>query len=203
MSSSTPANGYTGTKENPEVVAYPRSRTRTPMTQPHTWNRCVRKIFDEIKGEPRRPICRCPPAAATGGITAAVSKVGQYGVHCRCPIADASDWQPPVLDEHTQIPGEQILLDENSGSRRTQLLPLGASSVSPDGHLLAYSVDTVGDEIYPALLLDLRTGELFPDEIPESDPGVTWATDNATVYYIAPSTTPGVRTPCGGIGLAT
>ena len=38
----------------------------------------------------------------------------------------------------------------------TAFFSLGASSVSPDGHLLAYSVDTVGDERYTLRFKDLH-----------------------------------------------
>ena len=57
-------------------------------------------------------------------------------------------------------------------------------SVSLDGNLLAYSVDTIGDERYTLRFKDLRTGELYPDEIADIGAGATWAADNRTVYYL-------------------
>ena len=104
-------------------------------------------------------------------------------MHCRCPVGDPDDWNPPVFDEHTDIPGEQVLLDENAEADGHDFFALGASSVSLDGNLLAYSVDVVGDERYTLRFKDLRTGELYPDEIAGISSGVTWAADNATVYY--------------------
>ncbi len=49
--------------------------------------------------------------------------------------------------------------------------------------MLAYSVDVVGDERYTLRFKDLRSGELYPDEIAGIGSGVTWAADSATVYY--------------------
>ena len=60
---------------------------------------------------------------------------------------------------------------------------MGAATVSPDGNLLAYSTDVVGDERYTLRFKDLRTGEVYPDRITGISAGVTWAADSATVYY--------------------
>jgi len=50
-----------------------------------------------------------------GSLAGVIDEGKQYGVHCRCPITRPDDWTPPVLDEHVDIPGEQILLDETRG----------------------------------------------------------------------------------------
>lgn len=63
-------------------------------------------------------------------------------------VADPDDWNPPNLDEDTEIPGEQIMLDSNVEAEGHEFFALGAATVSLDGNLLAYSVDTVGDERY-------------------------------------------------------
>ena len=60
---------------------------------------------------------------------------------------------------------------------------LGGSSVSPDGSLLAYSTDTVGDERFTLRVKDLRTGELLPDEIPGTLDGATWDRAATHLFY--------------------
>lgn len=90
----------------------------------------------------------------------------------------------PVLDEDTEIPGEQILLDSNAEAEGHEFFALGAALVSLDGNLLAYSVDIVGDERYTLRFKDLRGGERLPDEIADIAAGVTWSADNRTVYYL-------------------
>ena len=108
----------------------------------------------------------------------------QYGVQCRCPVGDPDDWTPPELDEHTEIPGEQILLDENVEAEGHDFFSLGAATVSLDGNILAFSVDVKGDERYTLRFKDLRTGELYDDKIVGIGAGATWAADNRTVYYV-------------------
>jgi oligopeptidase B len=58
-------------------------------------------------------------------------------------------------------------------------------AVSPDGRILAYSVDRTGREVYALRFRDLGTGEDLPDTIPEIAPGVTWASDSQTLFWSA------------------
>lgn len=108
-------------------------------------------------------------------------------MHCRCPIdanADGIDaWTPPQLEVGTEVEGEQILLDSNVLAEGHNFFALGAFSLSHDGTLLAYSVDTVGDERYTLRFKDLGTGELLGDEIVGTAPGATWSLDGTHVFY--------------------
>jgi oligopeptidase B len=76
------------------------------------------------------------------------------------------------------------LLDSNAEAQGHEFFALGTAMVSLDANLLAYSVDTVGDERYTLRFKDLRTGEQYPDEIADIAAGATWAADNRTVYYL-------------------
>ena len=90
----------------------------------------------------------------------------------------------PSSTRTTEIPGEQVLLDENVEAEGHDFFALGAASISLDGDTLAYSVDVVGDERYTLRFKDLRTGQLYDDTIAGIGAGVTWAADNRTVYYV-------------------
>lgn len=140
-------------------------------------------IFDEIKARTKETDLSVPTRRGEWWYYARSFEGKQYGVHCRCPVADAADWRPPTLDEQTEIPGEQVLLDENVEAHGHEFFSLGAATVSLDGHTLAYSVDTRGDERYTLRFVDLRTGERYADEISGIGAGATWAADNRTLYY--------------------
>ena len=142
------------------------------------------KIFDEIKARTKETDLSVPTRQGDWWYYARTFEGKQYRVQCRCPVTDPDDWDPPVLDENTEIPGEQILLDSNAEAQGHDFFALGAALVSLDGNLLAYSVDTVGDERYTLRFKDLRTGERYPTRSPTSAAGVTWAADNRTVYYL-------------------
>jgi len=140
-------------------------------------------IFDEIKARTKETDLSVPTRRGDHWYYARSYEGRQYGLQCRCPALDDS-WVPPQFDEHTEIPGEEILLDENELADGHEFFALGAVAVSLDGNVLAYAVDTVGDERYTLRFKDLRAGSHYPDTITGIAAGVTWAADNRSVYYL-------------------
>jgi len=78
---------------------------------------------------------------------------------------------------------EEILLDLNKLAEGHSFLGLGEFSVSDDGNLLAYSVDTTGYRQYTLYVKDLRTGKTLGEHIERVD-SVVWASDNKTIFYV-------------------
>ncbi|BAX94531.1 S9 family peptidase [Mycobacterium shigaense] len=171
-------------KENPEVIAYLEAENDyVDQTTAHL-EPLRKQIFGEIKARTKETDLSVPTRQGDWWYYSRTFEGQQYRVQCRCPVADPDDWDPPFLDENTDIPGEQVLLDSNAEAEGHDFFALGAASVSRDANLLAYSVDTVGDERYTLRFKDLRTGEQLADEIADISAGVTWAADNRTVYYL-------------------
>ena len=102
----------------------------------------------------------------------------QYGLHCRVKV-DGD--QPPATDG--AIPGEEVMLDGNQVAGDSEFFSLGTVDISPDGRLLAYSVDLTGDERFTLRIKDLSTGELLPDELPDVHYGSAWSADGSTIFY--------------------
>ncbi|OOK70499.1 prolyl oligopeptidase, N-terminal beta-propeller domain protein [Mycobacterium kansasii] len=170
-------------KDDPEVIAYLEAENAyTDQATAHL-EPLRRKIFDEIKARTKETDLSVPTRRGNWWYYARTFEGKQYGVHCRCPVTDPDDWDPPRFDESTEIPGEQVLLDENQEADGHDFFALGALSISLDDNILVYSVDVVGDERYTLQFKDLRTGERYPDEIAGIGPGATWAADHRTVYY--------------------
>jgi oligopeptidase B len=170
-------------KTNPEVIDY--LNAENAYTEHVTGHLAPlrQKIFDEIKARTKETDLSVPTRRGDWWYYGRSFEGKQYGVQCRCPVADPDDWTPPALDERTEISGEQVLLDENVEAEGHDFFALGAASVSIDANVLAYSVDVKGDERYTLRFKDLRTGQLYDDEIVGIGAGVTWAADNRTVYY--------------------
>ena len=171
-------------KENPDVIAYLEAENDYADKTTAHLEPLRQSIFDEIKARTKETDLTVPVRQGDWWYYGRTFEGKQYRVQCRCPVKDPGDWSPPVLDENTEIPGEQILLDSNAEADGHEFFALGAALVSLDANLLAYSVDIVGDERYTLRFKDLRTGELYPDEIPDIAAGVTWAADSRTVYYL-------------------
>ncbi|WP_040788392.1 S9 family peptidase [Nocardia paucivorans] len=174
-------------KDDPEVIAYLEAENAYTEAQTAHLAPLRAKIFDEIKSRTRETDLSVPARHGNYWYYSRSFEGKQYGVHCRCPIdatATGIDaWTPPSLDTDTEIPGEEILLDGNEWAEGHDFFSLGAFAVSHDGTLLAFSVDTTGDERYTLRFKDLRTGELLDDEIPRTAPGATWALSNTHIFY--------------------
>ena len=93
----------------------------------------------------------------------------QYAVHVRRPAgSDGPD---------------DVLLDENVLAEGHDFLELGVCEPSPDGALLAYSVDHEGSEVYLLRVRDLTTGADLPDELTGTYYGLGWSADGASFLY--------------------
>jgi oligopeptidase B len=77
---------------------------------------------------------------------------------------------------------EEVLLDLNELAVGKTFVGLGAFTVSDDGALLAYSLDTTGFRQYGLHVKDLRSGRLLPDRAwPVRS--VAWGADNRTLFF--------------------
>ncbi len=118
-------------KSNPEVIAYLEAENAYTDEQTAQLAPLRQKIFDEIKARTKETDLSVPTRRGDWWYYGRSFEGKQYGVQCRCPIGDPDDWTPPELDEHTEIPGEQVLLDENVEAEGHDFFSLGAASVSP------------------------------------------------------------------------
>ena len=101
-----------------------------------------------------------------------------YAVHCRRPVED----DDPPLGAGRE--GEVVLLDENALSSGHDFFAVGVLSVSPDHRWLAYGTDTTGAERYTLHIIDLEGDEIVAETVPDVYYGLSWANDNATVFYV-------------------
>ncbi|MCK0517200.1 S9 family peptidase [Williamsia sp. DF01-3] len=170
-------------KEDPEVIAFLEQQNE--YTTAHTADLADLRadIYSEIKGRTQETDMSVPTRRGQYWYYARTEEGRQYALRARCPIAGPDDWTPPTVEPGQSVQGEDILLDSNVEAEGTDFFSLGALSVSEDGNLLAYSVDTAGDERYTMRFKDLRTGELLADEIRDTAPGALWSLDGNHVFY--------------------
>ena len=62
-------------------------------------------------------------------------------------------------------------------------LDLGVSIVSPDENVLAFSVDTTGNEVFVLRFRDLRTGQDLDEVVARSYYGGAWSADSGYYFY--------------------
>ena len=75
------------------------------------------------------------------------------------------------------------MLDIGALADDSGYLEVGLTIVSPDEDLLAYSVDTTGDEVYTLRFRDLRTGEDLAEVVSRSYYGGAWSADSRWFFY--------------------
>ncbi|HTY72121.1 MAG TPA: prolyl oligopeptidase family serine peptidase, partial [Actinomycetes bacterium] len=77
----------------------------------------------------------------------------------------------------------KVVLDENDLLRGGSYLATGVVEPSPDGRLLAYSVDHTGDEVFRLHFRDVDRGVDLDEVIPRSYYGAAWSADSSTFFY--------------------
>jgi oligopeptidase B len=170
-------------KEDPAVISYLEAEnTFTEASTAHL-SGLRQSIFDEIKSRTLETDLSVPVRSGLWWYYSRTVEGQQYGIHCRRPVAGPDDWTPPVLVAGSVPPDEHILLDDNIQAEGFDFYSLGSFDVSTDGNLLAYSVDTVGDERYTLRIRDLTTGLDLADEVPNTFPGATFAPGGRYVFY--------------------
>lgn len=133
------------------------------------------QLFEEIKGRILETDLSLPAPWGPYLYYTRTTAGDEYPRHYRCPRpADDSN----TVDESQ----EQLLLDPNALANGG-FLSLGAFNVSPDHRLLAYSLDTSGDEIFTLYVKDLASGSVTTLPFDDCDGSMTWANDSQTLFF--------------------
>lgn len=169
--------------ENPDTLAYLEAENAHADAATADLEGLRTQIFEEIKARTKETDLSVPVRRAGWWYYTRTVEGSQYAIRCRCPVLDADSWVPPDLEAGEDVTGEQVLLDSNVEAEGHEFFSLGAFSVSDDENLLAWSVDTTGDERYTIRIKDLRTGEVLPDEITGASAGATWSAGASHLFY--------------------
>jgi oligopeptidase B len=116
------------------------------------------------------------------------------------PYKDGNYWYYSRYEEGAEYPlycrkyqsleaPEELMLDLNQRAVGQGYYQATFPEISDDESLAAIGEDTVSRRLYTLRFRNLRTGEWYPDEIPNTEGGhYAWGTDNQTVFYIKKDT---------------
>jgi oligopeptidase B len=142
-----------------------------PAAESVSWRRGEYAYFTRtLPGREHEQFCRRRVPGPAGGTGAAT------------PAADTGSAPAEVLLD------ENLLLNGPDGA--AGYVALGVREVSPDGALLAYSVDFDGDEVYQLRIRDLASGEDLmtgpgrPERIERTYYGLAWSADSRSLFYV-------------------
>lgn len=154
-----------------DVLDYVRAENTYFEAQMEPQTALTESLFTEMRGRIKEDDSTVPQRMGEFLYWSEFEEGAQYRKHYRKPVG-ADDSAEPAL-----------ILDENALAEGQEYFRLGALSISQNGRLMAYSTDTSGAERYTARIMDLQSGELLSDEIPNLRSSLTWvAGDTALVY---------------------
>ncbi len=175
-------------KDSPEVRAHLAAENAWTQARTEHLAPLRTRLFEEIRSRTRETDLSVPTRKRGWWYYGRSFEGREYGASCRVPVADPDDWTPPrpaedASPDEPALPGEEVLLDLDALAEGHDYFSLGGSAVGPDDQLLAYAVDTAGDERYTVRIKDLASGELLADELTGVLGGVTWHPDGERCYY--------------------
>jgi oligopeptidase B len=154
------------------------SAREAPATESVSWRRGDYAYFTRtLPGREHEQFCRRPMPGPDGGTGAGTPAAGAGSAPTEAGSAPAE----VLLDEN-------LLLDGPDG--HGGYVALGVREVSPDGALLAYSVDFDGDEVYQLRIRDLASGQDLvttagrPERIERTYYGLAWSADSRSLFYV-------------------
>jgi oligopeptidase B len=117
-----------------------------------------------------------------------------YECYCRAPRKNGQNKHnnDPLLNidwdgsaEAPILPGEQVKLNVNELAQGKDYCAVGSVAQSPSEELLAYTVDSKGDEQCELFVKRLETGEIVNHDPSLKMYGlVLWGSDDSTIFYL-------------------
>ena len=156
-------------KTNPEVLAYLEAENKYFESVMRPVAALKETLYKEMVGRIQESDLSVPEKKDDYFYYTRIEKGQNYQLYC---------------SKYETLDGkEELLLDGNELAKGHKYFRLGNYAVSPNHSLLAYSIDTEGDEVYVTHFKDLKTGQTLPDKIPNVYYGIVWANDNKTLFY--------------------
>jgi len=169
-------------KDDPETISFLDAENAFTARLTEDQASLREEIFGEIKSRTKETDLSVPRRKGGWWYYTRTVEGQQYAVHCRRAVLP-DEILPPMSEDGAPLGGEEVLLDGNELAAGSEFFSIGAFDVSPDGRRLAYSTDMAGNERFTLRVKDLETGQLEPDEIPDTFYGSAWSADGSALFY--------------------
>ena len=156
-------------KTSPDVIAYLEAENRYTEAVMADTQALQQTLYNEILGRIQETDLTVPARRGPYLYYARTEAGKQYTIQCRKQL-------------ESEI--EEVVLDENQLAQGEKYFRIEAIRPSTNHNLLAYSVDTEGDEDYTIFVKDLTTGSRLPDQVSGNQGAIVWANDNQTFFYV-------------------
>lgn len=156
-------------KDDPKVLEYLKAENAYTKEVLESTDALQENLFQEIRHRMKETDTSAPWQDGDFDYYFRTEKEQQYPIFCR---------------KKRGLEIEEILLDENEEAKLHNYFHLNAFALSVDHHLLAYTIDTAGDEYYTLLIKNLNTHTFLEDTIKDMGGEVVFAADNQHFWYI-------------------
>jgi oligopeptidase B len=156
-------------REDPRVISYLEAENSYTESQMGGTEALRKELYDEMLSHIDENELSAPFLRGGYWYYTRNEEGKNYEIHCR---------KKGSLDAE-----EQIILDENVLAEGKDYFAVGVLQPSPDGKLIAYSTDELGNERYSLKVLNTETGEHLATEVKDTYYSVAWANDNKTLFY--------------------
>lgn len=136
------------------------------------------ELFHEIKSRVNETDMSLPSRIGNHWYFSRVEEGKSYSLLCRVPVT-GDKWIPREIPKDASF---EVVLDQNALAEGHDFFACGDISIADSEKLLAYSVDTVGDERYTVFVKNLETGELLEEQISETSGDIMLWQDKYLFY---------------------
>lgn len=162
---------YLNERENPEVINYLKAENDY-LEQVLAPVKDLRgKLFEEMKGRIKQQDQSVPYKDGAYFYQTNFVQGGEYPIYVR--------------KKGSLTAPEEVMFDCNQLAKGHPYYNLGGYEVSDNDELAIFCEDTVSRRLYTLRVKNLKTGQIYPESIPNVEAGdFAWATDNKTLFYV-------------------
>ena len=167
-------------KESPETLAYLTAENAYTAAVMEPLQPLIDTLYAEMLSHIQQTDVSVPYRDGRFDYYARTVEGQQYPIYCRVPAEKGAAARPvPPVEGFAD---EEVLLDVNQLAEGEAFMSVGASVVSDDGNLLAYTTDNTGFRQYTLHMKNLQTGKTL-HSLAARVGSVTWAADDRTLFY--------------------
>ena len=156
-------------RENPEVIDYLNKENDYYDAHTAHTKKFQTDLFDEMKSRIKEDDSSVPYKYNGYWYITKYEKGKDYPIYTR--------------KKETLEAVEELLFDCNEMAKDHSYFRLVGLNINSNNDLISYGIDTTGRRQYTLHIKDLKTNEVFKDEISNTTGGSTWANDNKTLFY--------------------
>ncbi len=156
-------------RNSPKVLANLRAENAYTKAMMKPTEALQKKLFNEIKGRIKEDDITVPYFDNGFYYYTRFEKDKEYPIYCR--------------KKGSTNAVEEVLLDVNKLAKGHSYFAVSDLSISTNGQILAYGVDTLSRRKYTIYFKDLKSGKLLPTKIANTTGEVVWANDNNSTFY--------------------